>query len=514
MAPTLWLLFLLFALPVGVYLLRHRRGALAALVVLLSALFGLLQPAHLGPTISPRVLDFLLVILLFRLGGRVHLEDLRAQATLLWTIVFLGSSLLLAVVFRWLPPFRFHAVPLAIALQAGAPVALLAFLKEERPHGSAVRHAILGTYVHLSLVFLFLVAFQPSGVLGVLEHFVVYLLVSAGVGVTLGLVFAYLETKVAEDFYLLLLLVGTLAFLEGLFGLLHLPSGLSVLVAGVVAANTSLKNRHLWHILDPYEYPAVLLFLGLVFFEVRRAPWPDLAWGLLGGVLAAGLLRALLTYGLFRLERPGIAGALALFVPVQAAVPLWLIHHTVPGLRALDLPLALTTVVGFWLWQRAFAAERSLVLQPPLETFWAPETTTLLRKFLRLFRRTPGPQTLTAADLLRTTYLTVPSEATLEELVQALLKAQAHAVPVVDEQRRLLGIVRGRDLEHLFTDEQTRHLIRAIDVMVPHAGLSPDTPASRILDQMNQLDTDCLPVAAEGKILGVVLKRDLLTRHV
>ncbi len=514
MAPTLWLLFLLVALPVVMFVARQQRLSLAATVVFLSALFGLLRPPAIGPTLSPWLLDFLLVFLLFRLGGRVHLEDLRHLHTLLWTLGFLLASVALALVFQGIPLFRPHAVPLALILQAGAPVALLAFLHEDRPHGTAVRLATLGTYVHLSLVFLFLFSFQGPGVGHALERFLVYLLVSGSVGAGLGLVFAYLEAKVAEDFYLLLLVVGTLAFLEGLFGLLHLSAALPVMVAGVVAANTSLKNRHLWHILAPYEYPLVLLFLGLVFFEVHRAPWPQMAWGILGVLLLAGTLRGLATLGLFRPRRPHIAGSLALFATAQAAVPLWLAHRWLPGFHALDLPLALTAITGYFLWKRAFAAERSLVLQPPLETLWAPETATLVHKLLRLLRRPRASQELRANDFLRTTYRTVSSEATLEQVVQTLLKAQAHAVPVVDEQRRLLGIVRSQDLEHLFADEQTRHLIRAIDVMVPYGGLSPDTPAPRILDQMNQLATDCLPVTSEGKLLGVVLKRDLLTKHV
>ncbi len=514
MAPTLWLLFLLVVLPVVIYLGRFKRISLAGVVILLSSLFGLWKPVHRGPTLSPWVLEFLVTLLLFRLGGRIHLEDLRRWPTVVWTLGFLGASLMTAFVFRWLPLFREYAVPLALILQAGAPLVLLAFVREYRPHGVSVRTAQLGAYVHLSLVFLFLFAFQRPGFAGALERFVVYLLASGSLGILLGLLFSYLETKVSEDFYLVLLTVGTLAFLQGLYGLLHLTTGLTVLIAGTVASNTSLKNQHLWHTLDPYEYPAVLVFLGLVFFELHWVSWSALLGALAGGVVLPAVLRAALAYVGFRTRGEDMARALAIFVVAQGALPLWLVHRHLSTVHWLDLPLALAAMAGVLLWKIAFRTELSLVMHTPIETFWAPETTTLVHKLLRVFRRPPSLQELRAADFLRTTFLTVPSEATLEQVVQALLKAQAHAVPVVDEQRRVLGIVRGADLEHLFTDEQTRHLIRAIDVMVPYGGLSPDTPAPRILDQMNRLATDCLPVASEGKILGVVLKRDLLTKHV
>ncbi len=514
MAPTLWLLFLLVVLPVVLYLGRFRRISLAGVVVLLSALFGLWRPLHQGPTLSPWVLEFLVTLLLFRLGGRVRLEDLRRWFTLTWSLVFLGASLVTAFVFRWFPFFERYPVSLALILQAGAPIVLLAFLREDRPHGVMIRVAQVGTYVHLSLMFLLLFAFQQPGVAGALERLVVYLLVSGFVGVVLGLLFAYLEAKVDEAFYLVLLTVGILAFLQGLYGLLHLSTGFTILLAGAVASNTSLRNQHLWHTLDPYEYPAILVFLGLVFFEVRWVSWEALAWGLLGTGVVAGGIRAGITFLGFLGRDREVAWTLALFTLVQGALPLWWVHRSLPGFHALDLPLTLLTLAGVFLWRQAFESELSLVIHTPLETFWAPETTTLVHKLLRVFRKPPTLQNLRAADLLRTTFLTVPSEATLEQVVQALLKAQAHAVPVVDEQRRVLGVVRGADLEHLFTDEQTRHLIRAIDVMIPYGGLSPDTPAPRILEQMNQLATDCLPVASEGKILGVVLKRDLLTRHV
>ena len=514
MVPTLWLLFLLVAIPVVLYFGRYRRPSPAEVVILLSALVGLWHSPAAGPPVSPWILEFLVTLLLFRLGGRVHLEDLRQFRTLLWTGGFLFSALVAAAVFHVLPFFRSHPVSLALVLQAGAPVVFLAFLWESRPHGVTVRTALLGAYVHLTFVFLFLFALQGSGLGEVVERFAVFLLASGAVGTALGLSFSYLEAKIEEEFYLLLLVVGTLVFLQGIYGALHLFTGITVLIAGAVASNTSLKHQRLWHVLDPYEYPAVLLFLGLVFLGLRWVSWSAFLWGLLGVLVVAGGLRWAGTALVFRSFPQDQRVTLATFTLAQGGIGLWLLHRALPDAAWLGLPLAVASLIGLPLWRRVFAPELSLVVHMPIETFWPPEAALLVHRFRRWLRRVPESQSPTASELLRTQYLTVPSEATLEELVQALLKAQAHAVPVVDEQRRVLGIVRGRDLEHLFTDEQTRHLIRAIDVMVPHAGLEPDTPASRILDQMNQLDTDCLPVAAEGKILGVVLKRDLLTRHV
>ena len=94
-------------------------------------------------------------------------------------------------------------------------------------------------------------------------------------------------------------------------------------------------------------------------------------------------------------------------------------------------------------------------------------------------------------------------------------------MPVVDPQGKLVGIVSHRDLLHAAISsavdvsevERTRHLwkvaiepIMRTDVQT----VGPDDSVSKAALLMRRSKIGCLPVVADGKIVGIITEHDLL----
>ena len=106
----------------------------------------------------------------------------------------------------------------------------------------------------------------------------------------------------------------------------------------------------------------------------------------------------------------------------------------------------------------------------------------------------------------------------VEELMQW---AQIRHIPVVDQQGKLAGIISHRDLLHAAISaiadapavERKRYLgaIPITKVMRTQVHtVSPDAPVQEAARRMRASKIGCLPVLAEGKLIGIISEFDLL----
>ena len=143
---------------------------------------------------------------------------------------------------------------------------------------------------------------------------------------------------------------------------------------------------------------------------------------------------------------------------------------------------------------------------------------------------------LTAHDIMTREVVTIRPEASVEELAKLLEEHRISGVPVLDKTGGLVGVVtqsdlvqRSRDLElppalnildfHLFL-EMPSHFKKRLekllgnkvkDVMTPDPlSIAPDTPVKEIAGLMTAQGVHTLPVLAEGKLVGIVGKLDLI----
>jgi len=143
---------------------------------------------------------------------------------------------------------------------------------------------------------------------------------------------------------------------------------------------------------------------------------------------------------------------------------------------------------------------------------------------------------LTARDVMTREVITINQDASVEDLARLLETHRISGVPVLDHHGQLVGVVtqsdlvrRSRDLElppalnildiHLFLETPSRFLKRLTqllgnrvsEVMTPEpVVVAPDTPVQEIARIMDTRKVHTLPVVAEGKLVGIVGKLDLI----
>jgi CBS domain-containing protein len=99
-----------------------------------------------------------------------------------------------------------------------------------------------------------------------------------------------------------------------------------------------------------------------------------------------------------------------------------------------------------------------------------------------------------------------------ETLAQAMTEGGFGSVPIVDQDRHLLGIVSEFDLLRALNEEKHLASVKAGDLMTPNPiTVSPETPTMEIIQSLEAKHLIRMPVVnEEGKLLGVVARRDVL----
>lgn len=138
-----------------------------------------------------------------------------------------------------------------------------------------------------------------------------------------------------------------------------------------------------------------------------------------------------------------------------------------------------------------------------------------------------------ADDIMSMNVVTVSPDASVQEVAEKLLDHGVSAVPVVDDQERLLGIVSEGDLirrQESGTERQQSWWLRMLqnpnelaeeyvkshgrsagDVMTTDViSVAEDTPASEIAEILEKNRIKRVPVVHDGKVVGIVSRANLL----
>ena len=138
-----------------------------------------------------------------------------------------------------------------------------------------------------------------------------------------------------------------------------------------------------------------------------------------------------------------------------------------------------------------------------------------------------------AADIMVKDVITVGPEALILDVATLMLERRISGVPVVDEAGRLVGVLSEGDLirrPEIETDkirrgwlglfvsieEKARDFVKsharlAREVMTqPAISVAPETPLAEVVHLMERKRIKRLPVVAQGKLVGIVTRTDLL----
>lgn len=130
---------------------------------------------------------------------------------------------------------------------------------------------------------------------------------------------------------------------------------------------------------------------------------------------------------------------------------------------------------------------------------------------------------LRVADLMTPDPDTVTPETPLRNVLDIMKGDGCRQLPVVDTEKRLVGIITDRDirlamnspivLHGRWQDDQLLETATADSCMTPNPiTVSPDTPAYRAAEQLSAYKLGALPVVEGGELVGIVTVTDFLDR--
>ena len=163
-----------------------------------------------------------------------------------------------------------------------------------------------------------------------------------------------------------------------------------------------------------------------------------------------------------------------------------------------------------------------LFAQPPLVTAVLGERSPRALAHLLANAEYEAPERLSVRDIMTDHPRTVAADVPLREAAEDMVRAGIGGLPVVDAERRLIGMLSERELmRHLLTDylqgagktppATSRRLVR--DVMTRHVlCVSPDQPLAEVASIMTNKDVDRVPVVRGGELVGLLTRGDIVRK--
>ena len=119
-------------------------------------------------------------------------------------------------------------------------------------------------------------------------------------------------------------------------------------------------------------------------------------------------------------------------------------------------------------------------------------------------------KTTRAADIMTTNVITARKDMVLTDIIGLLLRWHISAMPVIDEDDRMVGIVSEIDLVNLTFDGNARDT-KVEEVMVTDiVSFSPDAKLADLVQTFSKRHLRRVPILDKGKIVGIVSRRDIL----
>ncbi len=128
--------------------------------------------------------------------------------------------------------------------------------------------------------------------------------------------------------------------------------------------------------------------------------------------------------------------------------------------------------------------------------------------------RAPGFEQLTVDKVMETKVQTVHLQ-TKADVIASLMLEGFGAVPVVDDQRQLIGIVTEHDLLASLDRGHAWSNVTAQDIMSHNPySVRPETNMATLVHVLKASDLIRVPVVdGNGKLIGIVARRDILRAY-
>jgi CBS domain-containing protein len=118
---------------------------------------------------------------------------------------------------------------------------------------------------------------------------------------------------------------------------------------------------------------------------------------------------------------------------------------------------------------------------------------------------------LTASDIMTESLVTISPDASITEAIDLLIGKAISGLPVVDSQGHLIGVITEFAMLAMVYDHEVRNQTVGQHMTREVITVNVDDPISRIADLCIVHRVRRLPVMRDGKLVGLIARRDVLT---
>jgi len=119
-------------------------------------------------------------------------------------------------------------------------------------------------------------------------------------------------------------------------------------------------------------------------------------------------------------------------------------------------------------------------------------------------------KTTKAADIMTTNVITAKKNMVLTDVIALLLRWHISAMPVVDEDDRMIGIVSEIDLVNLTFDGNAADTTVEEVMVTDIVSFGPDAQLADLVQSFSKNHLRRVPIIDKGKVVGIVSRRDIL----
>jgi len=119
---------------------------------------------------------------------------------------------------------------------------------------------------------------------------------------------------------------------------------------------------------------------------------------------------------------------------------------------------------------------------------------------------------MTAADFMETDVFYYAEDSRVDRLATAMTLGNFGSIPIVNKEKRLVGIVSEFDLLNVMKNPKELKEVLAREIMTgAPVSVHPETRAHKIIDLLQRKHLIRVPVVdQDGKLVGIVARRDIL----
>ena len=119
-------------------------------------------------------------------------------------------------------------------------------------------------------------------------------------------------------------------------------------------------------------------------------------------------------------------------------------------------------------------------------------------------------KTTKAADIMTANVITVKKDVVLTEAIALLLRWHISALPVVDDENKMVGIISEIDLVNLTFDGNAADTVVEEVMVTDIVSFNSNTELADLVQTFSQKHLRRVPIIDKGKVVGIVSRRDIL----